>query len=1186
MSLLTLLVLMMLSLATLVRVEVLTVQLKQYEDEARQNALLGMQIALGELQKLTGPDRRATATADVVLPESVSITPQMSGQTTATALSQFWNAGRNSHWVGVWKKADTGPYDPNEPSAHMAEPQFINWLVSGNEQAPESYKPITQIIDLHPTSRVTETLHDEQGAEHVILVQSSANADTPETLGQAVTAPLVSIEEVDGVYGRYAWWVGDEGVKARADLRDPYSDSGLDDISKLYRRASAQRISIEAIAEEEALGLYPANNESLELIDSEGALDLIVNSPQWPDALDDYFHDITIHSKGVLADAKNGGLKNDLSYILSQDSVGDFRTALDGAFEDTDPAPSSLYNTALSAESTVYATLPDAASADFPYDGAEGILSRSATWEQLWSYYNMSNFNSDSPAGVYQSIGGERVAMPRLHTPTQHGLYPLLTHAKLFFRMRIVGGTPDADGVNRSGTIWVDSMPLVVLANPYNVALGPSDYTLRLSASNPVVRFGDTDVGVENYQSDGIGYDSKTGINKHPGNNLDNGYLGDILLTVRSAGFEPGEARIFTIDPSSSLNPTIDGQQRIEILSRTDSRAVVMTNEFDPTPALTYNTGASIPQGKNFAALYTGSSRLSGELYLDYPGSPDDRYLVQWIIAQSLSDSFNEDTANFFLVDPMSSNIRQGGGYMFAVYDAPNASTVTQPNDRRSQQAAFYQANYRSLTNQYAGKSSISHLSERARTYGKSGSTGSMGSAPNPYFEAHIMRPLGGTQTTRWGLSNLGTGAYQNEPQSYLAEDAGFANLMYDLPRPELPLSSLGQLQHFNTTGFLASQNSFFGQPERSASVVNHWQVNYAISNSYAHPRVTRDQVFYYDEGKGYHYDGSYLWNDVLWDRFFVSTYPEFGSIDFETETLPNARLKPIRQSSDSSRNDPENYRGDGDVSSPANSRIAASNLLVEGAFNVNSTSVDAWVAILSSLRNVPLGGETDEAQLTAPFARTLYQTGGASEAKSASSANAWSGVRNLTDEEVRDLSEEIVRQVQLRGPFLSLSDFVNRKLIASTADEYDLGLSGTLQTAIDRVLNQADDLPPELQVTTRNKLKDNQFADEEYIMPTGASGFPGYLLQADILSVLGPLLLSRSDTFIIRSYGDAVNPLTNQVEAQAWSEAVVQRIPSYIVDKDHGGDAAYEKPLLPENMRLGRRYVVIDFRWLDPSEI
>ena len=46
---------------------------------------------------------------------------------------------------------------------------------------------------------------------------------------------------------------------------------------------------------------------------------------------------------------------------------------------------------------------------------------------------------------------------------------------------------------------------------------------------------------------------------------------------------------------------------------------------------------------------------------------------------------------------------------------------------------------------------------------------------------------------------------------------------------------------------------------------------------------------------------------------------------------------------------------------------------------------------------------------------------------------------------------------------------------------------------------------------------------------------------------LLGPVLTVRSDTFLVRAYGDAVNPLTGAVGSRAWCEAVVQRVPDYV---------------------------------------
>ena len=98
--------------------------------------------------------------------------------------------------------------------------------------------------------------------------------------------------------------------------------------------------------------------------------------------------------------------------------------------------------------------------------------------------------------------------------------------------------------------------------------------------------------------------------------------------------------------------------------------------------------------------------------------------------------------------------------------------------------------------------------------------------------------------------------------------------------------------------------------------------------------------------------------------------------------------------------------------------QTVAGDLLVEGAFNINSTSVDAWIAHLSSLRGIQLENGNVSLNETPVIRFTAEPT-----------ANNWNELRKLSDEEIRKLAEAIVRQVKLRGPFLSFADFVNRRL-------------------------------------------------------------------------------------------------------------------------------------------------------------
>ncbi len=409
-------------------------------------------------------------------------------------------------------------------------------------------------------------------------------------------------------------------------------------------------------------------------------------------------------------------------------------------------------------------------------------------------------------------------------------------------------------------------------------------------------------------------------------------------------------------------------------------------------------------------------------------------------------------------------------------------------------------------------------------------------------------------------------------------------NILYDLPLPGRPVNSIGQLQHFNLAGVPSSTDTGDLNP-------NQWQVAYPIGNSYATPRVARDLTFFRSDHNvtGSQYDGSYLWNDILWDRFTFSSYPQTGDFDFDDpdDVLVNARYQPFRDTATAARDEPANFRG---------VHAAAANLLVAGAFNVNSTSVDAWKAVLSGLRDVPVGTETDKADLTAPFPRIISPVGAADDAKTGDTTNAWNGFRNLTQAEINAIAEEMVLQVRLRGPFLSLAQFVNRQLSpgrrdftdAESPDKQRLGVSGALQSAIDRVINQQKDVT-ETQFNVRTRAwaekgdKNPYYGDVDYRMPNRISGFPGYLLQGDVLSAIGPSLSARSDTFTIRSYGDTANPATGNVEARAWCEAVVQRLPDYV---DPAGDDPADLPTATANTDFGRRYQIVSFRWLSPDDI
>ena len=214
------------------------------------------------------------------------------------------------------------------------------------------------------------------------------------------------------------------------------------------------------------------------------------------------------------------------------------------------------------------------------------------------------------------------------------------------------------------------------------------------------------------------------------------------------------------------------------------------------------------------------------------------------------------------------------------------------------------------------------------------------------------------------------------------------------------------------------------------------------------------------------------------------------------------------------------------------------------------------------------LSGESFTATNGSVFSRLSNPVGEAFASGSGDDLAFWNGFRVLSSTEVRNLATAIVRLIRERGePFFSLGDFVNRSL--SSGSEGEMGI---LQRAIEESginaslpgfsIEAGQAFPSDINAS----LLDGK---------SQASGFPGYLTQADILQALAPILAARSDTFVIRAYGDAVNPIGERVQGRAWCEAIVQRLPRDTIDE--------QDPLARDAQR---RFKIVSFRWLNQNEI
>lgn len=280
-----------------------------------------------------------------------------------------------------------------------------------------------------------------------------------------------------------------------------------------------------------------------------------------------------------------------------------------------------------------------------------------------------------------------------------------------------------------------------------------------------------------------------------------------------------------------------------------------------------------------------------------------------------------------------------------------------------------------------------------------------------------------------------------------------------------------------------------------------------------------------------------------FFDRYFFSTIPSTSSDWNREQVLPNQKIvfadNPDELSASVIRSNLE-------------SPDSAKHLLVEGGFNINSTSEAAWEALLN-LRQIPefhytRSGDTSERSrlLSAPNVERLFYSRPFTGDKSIESqaqkydfirANSSGdlaediitkgpheayiqGLRELSAVQIRDLAREIVREIKVFGDreeraFLSLTEFLNE---------------GILQRAIDEVssINRPNGKP----------------------IPTMA---PAYFTSGMILNATSHYLFARSDTFKIRVTANANDQITGEVRSSTSLEATVQRFP------DSNGDGRSE---------------------------
>jgi len=214
-ALLGLVVLVALALASLAKVSAEVAGLSATQTQARQNAWLGLRIALGELQRTTGSG---------------------SGGQNITGMAGVAGVPANSryrHWCGVW---DGGSGD------------LLTWLSSGARGG------VVPAI--------------EPGATSIMLVGSNSvgtitNAEDREFVEVGRESIDVQVSSGITLSGGYAYWVGDEGVKVSLYPEPARAASVVIDPIPLFSGAAVDSAMFPNVLIIEQAKFLPAGTTSL-----------------------------------------------------------------------------------------------------------------------------------------------------------------------------------------------------------------------------------------------------------------------------------------------------------------------------------------------------------------------------------------------------------------------------------------------------------------------------------------------------------------------------------------------------------------------------------------------------------------------------------------------------------------------------------------------------------------------------------------------------------------------------------------------------------------------------------------------------------------------------------------------------------------------------------------------------------
>jgi hypothetical protein len=1171
-TLLAFLVLLLVSLASLTRVETRVADNNQKQAQARANALFALNTALGQLQVFAGPDQRVTGAADLGDGSSNSLPVPATGA---------------RRWTGVWGNA-------NAPDADRSSPVFLNWLVSGNEatevkanadgsiSTPEAAplkKPDAAVANLANATALSTDLTLGGQPARLLVGPGTVGTSGAGGLGEAgyVAAPLVSLDVTADLIpgqtggnatpvGRYAWWVGDEGTKARANLvESEEAISATADADKRMRYRVAGRAGVEVLsgapvalsgADMEAANTASLRAELSRVFDHR-QLGLPASGAAFPATfIQQHYHDLSTVSRGVLANTLAGGLRKDL--------------------------------TAAFAEGTTKAEAPTGPVWQL---GTTDEL-KGPDWQLLRSYYQLPFSTGASGTGNNLSL----TPRPQIDgttdagKPGQHGIFPVVAHWQCYVEGRV---TPLVTG---NCGLEMRYYPAIVLWNPYNVTLKDHTYRVTYAINGGNITF--MRVSKRVYGSGGAESSyTKVPPAISPEAQLETPWVNGMQIAVQSGDMEPGVAYVYTLKNNVYYSTdTFTPYTLTRGWNSGGTRAVIIGgNSFSLPGADNSKYMVSLWCGTNNSGANTIPSWASSTTAVSSTPNPsptateptirDDNLTLATDTGEPLqfiSGNNNYENAfklrfayNEFLYQDLRAVVGFYG-HRWALKGSVPGSWGTGGSARKNN-AVRWLADYNPRA-PYSTRSAF-------ETQGNDVGYGYFQTNPNYNFNLIAAAQHGAGALNLVNINatiscDPDTGRAFTGMSQTSWDGAGESRVvLFNVPRKEQPLVSLGELQHAQT--YRVNGIPFLANTSPA----------YAFGNSLADPRGSLDapskpwseiaigsSSYSTYKATARTFDHSYLLNRAIWDGYYFSTVPRTGAATFP---LANARLAAHPREGATPADELIDYRK------------SAADLLVNGAFNINSVSAQAWRALLAGLNNVPVGGTRKTK--SSPYPRSGYPVDDSlvldttSTTDAGQKAAAYEGYRFLTEAQIDALADQIVVQVRRRGPFVSVADFVNRALTAGSVSGVDNRLKGALAQAIeDAGINNAFAGSEQAVMPAKSGSGYTSMVENAADGAT-ATNVPGWLTQADLLQPLGPVISARSDTFTIRAYGEALNPVlasadAGYIQGRAWCEAVVQRVPDYVSTANQPWETG--AALSTENQTFGRRFKVVSFRWLSPDDI